>query len=90
MAANDRKLTQGTAVSSVAYSDKMYIVPAGGSPPWGYVTPGQLANYISFGGTLYPIGTLTDGQYLKFSGGTVTSAAVSSGGANILQVQVFS
>lgn len=43
----DRKLTQGTAIPSIATADKFYIVPNAGTVPWGYVTAGTVASYVS-------------------------------------------
>lgn len=69
----DRKVTQGTAITTFAATDKFYIVPAGGTVPWGYITGANLAGYISAGaGTaMYPTGTFVTGGYLYFNGGTV-------------------
>lgn len=43
---DDRKLTQGTAITSIAGADKFYIVPVGGTVPWGYITSADMANYV--------------------------------------------
>jgi hypothetical protein len=42
------------------------------------------------GPTALALGAVADGQYLKRSGSTVVGSAVSGGGADILQVQIFS
>ncbi len=71
--ATDRKLTQGTAITALAATDKFYIEPAGGTVPWGYMTAANLHGYISAGaGTaMYPTGAFVAGGYLYFNGGTV-------------------
>lgn len=69
----DRKLTQGTAITTLAATDKFYIEPATGTVPWGYITGANLHGYISAGaGTaMYPTGAFVTGGYLYFNGGTV-------------------
>ncbi len=76
----DRKLTQGTAIPSIATADKFYIVPNAGTVPWGYVTSQVMAGYISAGaGTaLYPTGAFVTGGYLYFNGGTVLTDSVAN------------
>lgn len=71
--ATDRKLTQGTAITALAATDKFYIEPAAGTVPWGYMTGANLHGYISAGaGTaMYPTGAFVAGGYLYFNGGTV-------------------
>lgn len=73
MAVEDRKATQGTAITTLAATDKFYIIPAAGTVPWGYITGANLAGYISAGaGTaMYPTGAFVTGGYLYFNGGTV-------------------
>lgn len=69
----NRKLSQGTAIPTLAATDKFYVVPTAGTVPWGYVTSQVMAGYISAGaGTaLYPTGAFVTGGYLYFNGGTV-------------------
>ena len=74
MAVGDRKLTQGTALTSLAAADKVYVVPNAGTVSWGYMAGSVLAGYSAFGGTIFPHASVTDGQFLKVSGGTVISA----------------
>jgi hypothetical protein len=70
MAVDDRKLTEGTAITSLVATHKFYVAPLSGSPPWGHMAGSVLANYIAAGGTVFPVGTVGDGEFLKRSGTT--------------------
>jgi hypothetical protein len=78
MTGTDRKLAQGTALSvSELASMDFYAEPhGGGSVPWGRYTGAEILNKLYFGGALYSIGSVSDGQILQRSGGTVIGADV--------------
>jgi hypothetical protein len=82
MAAEDRKLTQGTAILGTALPNLyFYAATTAGALPWGKVSGAELANYLYFGGALYPIGAISDGDALYRNGGTVSGyTPVTTGG----------